>query len=60
MELNFQKNMKIFMNLDPNIPYDIQILINKKETGLALLRLVEIIGEDKFTRYRILKHYILL
>ena len=28
------------------IPYDIQILINKQEHGLALLRLVEIIGED--------------
>ncbi len=26
-----------------------QIMINKKETGLLLLRLVEIIGEDKVT-----------
>ncbi len=32
--------------LDPNIPYDIQILINRDEEGLALLRLVEVIGED--------------
>ena len=32
--------------LDPNIPYDIQILINREEEGLALLRLVEVIGED--------------
>ena len=29
-----------------DIPYDIQILINREEHGLALLRLVEIIGED--------------
>ena len=26
-----------------------QIMINKKEMGLALLRLVEIIGQDKIT-----------
>ena len=31
----------------PKIPYDIQIMINKSEPGLALLRLVQIIGEDK-------------
>ena len=30
----------------PKIPYDIQIMINKSEPGLALLRLVEIIGQD--------------
>ena len=32
---------------NPNIPEDIQILINNGEVGLVLLRLVEIIGEDK-------------
>ena len=29
-----------------NIPTDIQLLINSKELGMILLRLVEIIGED--------------
>ena len=29
-----------------NIPTDIQLLINNKEVGMVLLRLVEIIGED--------------
>ena len=43
------KYKDIYEARDPNIPYDIQILIRKKETGLALLRLVEIIGEDKIT-----------
>ena len=37
---------KIYEPIEPNIPYDIQILINKDEMGLALLRIVEIIGED--------------
>ena len=41
-----KKYNKIYEPKDPNIPYDIQILINKEETGLALLRLVEIIGQD--------------
>ena len=31
---------------DPDIPPDIQVKINNYETGLVLLRLVEIIGED--------------
>ena len=48
--INFTKKYEnIYEFRDPNIPYDIQIMINKKETGLALLRLVEIIGEDKIT-----------
>ena len=29
-----------------NIPTDIQLLINNKEVGMVLLRLVEIVGED--------------
>jgi len=44
-----KKYENIYEARDPNIPYDIQILINKEETGLALLRLVQIIGEDKVT-----------
>ena len=31
------------------IPTDIQILINDKEIGMAVLRLVEIIGQDKIS-----------
>ena len=31
---------------NPDIPYDIQLLIKNYETGMVLLRLVEIIGED--------------
>ena len=44
-----EKYEDIYEFRDPNIPYDIQIMIRKKETGLALLRLVEIIGQDKIT-----------
>ena len=44
-----KKYENIYEFKDPNIPYDIQILINKEEPGLALLRLVQIIGEDKIT-----------
>ena len=48
--VNFPKKYEnIYEVSDPNIPYDIQILINKGESGLALLRLVQIIGEDKIT-----------
>ena len=42
-----KKYENIYEVRDPNIPYDIQLLINRKEPGLAMLRLVEIIGEDK-------------
>ena len=42
-----EKYKDIYELRDSNIPYDIQIMIRKKETGLALLRLVEIIGQDK-------------
>ena len=42
-----KKYKNIYEIKDPNIPNDIQILINKGEAGLALLRIVEIIGEDK-------------
>tara|TARA_B100001123_G_scaffold445374_1_gene596777 strand:+ start:2521 stop:4281 length:1761 start_codon:yes stop_codon:yes gene_type:complete len=35
-------------NLD--IPYDIQLLIQNEETGMILLRIVEIIGEDELEK----------
>ena len=31
---------------ESNMPYDIQLLINNNESGLVLLRLVEVLGED--------------
>ncbi len=37
--------------IDENeIPTDIQIMINNKETGLALLRIAELIGQDEIER----------
>ena len=42
-----KKYENIYESTEATIPYDIQILINKKEQGLALLRLAEIIGEDQ-------------
>ena len=41
-----KKYLDLYESKKAEIPYDIQILINKEEHGLALLRLVEIIGED--------------
>ena len=42
-----KKYENIYESTEATIPYDIQILINKEEQGLALLRLAEIIGEDQ-------------
>ena len=42
-----KKYENIYEPTEANIPYDIQVLINNNEIGLALLRFVEIIGEDK-------------
>ncbi|MBA1340050.1 MAG: hypothetical protein FD548_000156 [Pelagibacterales bacterium] len=42
-----KKYNNFYKSVDANIPIDIQVLINNNETGLTLLRLVEIIGEDK-------------
>ena len=40
--------------IDENeIPTDIQIMINNRETGLALLRIAELIGQDKIERIEI-------
>ena len=45
--VNIKKNYKNMFSFDQsNIPTDIQLLINNKEVGMVLLRLVEIIGED--------------
>ena len=44
-----KKYENIYESTEAIIPYDIQILINKGEQGLALLRLAEIIGEDQIT-----------
>ena len=43
-----KKYENIYEQKEAIIPYDIQILINNEEIGLALLRLVEIIGQDRF------------
>ena len=42
-----KKYENIYESTEAIIPYDIQILINKEEQGLTLLRLAEIIGEDQ-------------
>ena len=36
----------MFKFYESKIPTDIQLLMNNKEIGMVLLRLVEIIGED--------------
>ena len=38
---------KLFNSKENTIPTDIQILINDQEIGMAVLRLIEIIGQDK-------------
>ena len=35
---------------DDEIPTDIQVMINNNEKGAALLRIVEVIGQDKIER----------
>ena len=42
-----KKYKNMFKFDDSKIPTDIQLLMNNKEIGMVLLRLVEIIGEDK-------------
>ena len=47
------KSKKKYSNLyekTANIPTDLQVLINNEDIGMILLRLVEIIGEDKIDR----------
>ena len=48
MELKFQKNMKIYMKVNKSeMPRDIQEMIDNKEIGAALLRIIEVIGPEK-------------
>ena len=42
-----KKYEDIYVADDSNMPIDIQVLINNEEMGLALLRLVEVIGQDE-------------
>ena len=42
-----QKKFNNLYERDPNIPTDLQVLINNDDIGMILLRLVEIIGADK-------------
>ena len=45
--VKISKKYKNMFELDgSNIPTDIQLLLNNKEVGMVLLRLVKIIGED--------------
>ena len=41
-----KKYKKLYKVADYNMPNDIQVLINNNETGVVLLRLVEVIGQD--------------
>ena len=41
-----KKYKKLYKVADYNMPNDIQVLINNNETGIVLLRLVEVIGQD--------------
>ena len=41
------KKYKNLYDVNSNVPVDIQVMINNKELGMTLLRIVEIIGEDE-------------
>ena len=45
--IDIQKKYDNLYEKDPNIPTDLQVLINNNNIGMILLRLVEIIGEDQ-------------
>ncbi len=45
--INIKKKFDNLYEKDPNIPTDLQVLINNNNIGMILLRLVEIIGEDQ-------------
>ena len=48
MELKFQKNMMIFTKVNQSeMPADIQAMIDNKEIGAALLRVIEVIGPER-------------
>ena len=42
-----KKYNKLYKVADYNMPNDIQVLINNNESGVVLLRLVEVIGQDR-------------
>ena len=44
--IQIQKKYKNIYSQNPNIPTDLQVLINNNDIGMILLRLSEIIGED--------------
>ena len=44
--VELQKKYNNLYDKNPNIPTDLQVLINDEDIGMILLRLVEIIGED--------------
>ncbi|RPF74637.1 MAG: hypothetical protein CBE49_001380 [Rickettsiales bacterium TMED289] len=46
-EVSIQKKYLGLYEENPNVPVDIQVLINNEDVGMVLLRLVEIIGQDK-------------
>ena len=49
--IEISKKYDDLYKIDENeIPTDIQIMINNEETGLALLRIAEVIGQDKIER----------
>ena len=41
-----KKKYENLYSRNPNIPTDLQVLVNNDDIGMILLRLVEIIGED--------------
>jgi hypothetical protein len=49
--IEISKKYDDFYEVDPSeIPSDIQVMINNNEKGTALLRIAEVIGQDKLDR----------
>ena len=49
--INFSKKYDNLYQVDNSeIPTDIQVMINNNEIGAALLRIAEVIGQDKLER----------
>ena len=42
-------NLLVYIN-DSEVPTDIQVMINNNEKGASLLRIIEVIGQDKLER----------
>ena len=45
--VKLQKKYQNLYERDPDVPTDLQVLVNNLDTGMILLRLAEIIGEDE-------------